>query len=112
VFASWTSEQTVGAPITRDIETFPQNAKSYVPKMATRMDGDPISEYDDAVADVEVEVNCDCAIKVSCRYCATFARRIMRPLRKMPRIMMFANAMGRADDGYIYGETNAVLTNN
>ena len=111
MFASWTSEQTVAASIPRNIETCSQNAEKSVPKMATRKDEDPISEYDDAVADVEVEVSCDCAIKVSSPILRDF-REGNNPallLRKMPRIMMSANAMGRADDGYIYGETNAVF---
>jgi hypothetical protein len=107
VFASWTSDQTVLASIPRNI---PQNAEKPVQKMATRMDEDPISEYD-AGADVEVEVNCDCAIKVSSAVLRDFraGNNSALFLRKMLRIMMSANAMGRADDGCIYGEMIAVF---
>jgi hypothetical protein len=74
------------------------------------MNEDPISEYDDAVVDAEVDVSCDCAIKVSSPVLHAFEEtNSTLHLRKMPRIMMSANVMGLADDGCIYGETNVVF---
>jgi hypothetical protein len=73
------------------------------------MDEDTISDHDEAVVDAEVEVSCDCAIKVSSPLLHVFGEgnNSTLLLRKRPRIMMSANAMGLAGDGCIYGETIA-----